>query len=306
MKKLPIKLALPDGFLEEETREGYVVSAKMKELWAVQLDMVAEFQRVCDAAGLKWWACGGTILGAVRHKGYIPWDDDIDLMMMRDDYERLCEIAPKVFAHPYFWQTEATDPWSGRHHAQLRNSLTTCVLTFEVEKKYPFNQGIFIDVFPIDHIPDDEAQADAYLKRLEVTNAAQRRVRNLTFYTRRKSVIKSLHNYILHLVKYRVPAKVYPEYKQLDDEMEAAMTEFNATPCKRLLQWPALRKPMLASDFDDTIMMPFEMLQLPIPAGFENQMVVKYGKEWRTPRQTPTAHGGLIIDAYTPYNKKDL
>ena len=120
-----LKLKLPEHFLEEEVREDYTVPAKMKEVWAVQLDLLAELMRVCEAHGIQYYADAGTLLGAVRHRGYIPWDDDLDVMMMRPDYEKLCAAASGEFRDPYFFQTQETEPGTLREHAQLRNSMTT-------------------------------------------------------------------------------------------------------------------------------------------------------------------------------------
>ena len=156
MSQLPIKIHLPDGFLDEEIRNGYTISHEMKEIWAVELDLLVEFDRVCKENGLKYFASCGTKLGAVRHHGFIPWDDDVDVMMLRDEYDKLCKIAPQLFAYPYFFQTEETDKGSARGHAQLRNSKTTAILKSEARMCYKYNQGIFLDIFPLDNIPDDE------------------------------------------------------------------------------------------------------------------------------------------------------
>lgn len=157
-----LKITLPEGFLDEEERCGYTVTHKMKEVWAVELDLLAEFQRVCKKYGLAYSGSGGTMLGAVRHKGFIPWDDDIDIDMPRKDYNKLCEIAEKEFRGPYFFQTEFTDRGSMRGHAQLRRSDTTAILTDE-KKMFSFNQGIFIDIFPQDNIPDSPSELDKYI-----------------------------------------------------------------------------------------------------------------------------------------------
>ena len=149
-----IQLQLPNGFLDEEERCGYVVSSQMKEVWAIELDLLAEFQRVCKQYDLKYYADAGTLLGAVRHKGFIPWDDDIDIIMTRDEYNKLCRIAMKEFKHPFFFQTNKTDPGSSKGHAQLRNSITTAILGGK-EYVTSHNQGVFIDIFPVDVLPDN-------------------------------------------------------------------------------------------------------------------------------------------------------
>ena len=88
-----INLVLEDSFFEEEIRSGYTVSSEMKKIWAVELDLLNEFSKVCQKHQLKWFVHAGTLLGAIRHKGFIPWDDDIDVVMPRADYEKLCELA---------------------------------------------------------------------------------------------------------------------------------------------------------------------------------------------------------------------
>lgn len=75
--------------LEPETRNNYYISVEMKKVWAVEMQLLKKLLEVCEKHHLKIWAEGGTLLGAVRHQGYIPWDDDIDMAMLRDDYDRL-------------------------------------------------------------------------------------------------------------------------------------------------------------------------------------------------------------------------
>ena len=148
-----LKLDYGKDFLKEEVRCDYTIDSEMKRIWAVELDLVNELKRVCDKYGIQYFADGGTLLGAIRHKGFIPWDNDIDLCMFRDQYEKLCEVAPREFKHPYFFQTEYTDPTSLRGHAQLRNSETTGAIRIELNKTARLNQGIFIDIFPLDNVP---------------------------------------------------------------------------------------------------------------------------------------------------------
>ena len=137
-----LKLQIEPSFFQQEERCGYVVTSGMKRIWAVELDLLNEFARVCRENGLKWFAHAGTMLGAVRHRGFIPWDDDIDIIMPRKDYERLCKLAPSAFSHPYFFQDEQTDRYFARAFSRLRNSETTAIFENEKDYRYPYNQGI--------------------------------------------------------------------------------------------------------------------------------------------------------------------
>ena len=99
-----LEIELPEGFLDEEVRCGYTVTAKAKRAWAVQMDLLHKLDEVCKKYNLRYFADSGTLLGAARDKGYIPWDDDIDIVMLRKDYEKLRDVADEEFKHPYFYQ----------------------------------------------------------------------------------------------------------------------------------------------------------------------------------------------------------
>ena len=129
-----LSIQLPEDFLNEEVRSGFTVTRKMKEVWAVELDLLAQFDRVCRKHAIHYVASGGTLLGAIRHHGFIPWDDDIDLMVSRSDYDKLCAVAAQEFGQPYFFQTEYADPGFMRGFARLRNSATAGIQRFEYNK----------------------------------------------------------------------------------------------------------------------------------------------------------------------------
>ena len=152
---IELNIDLPDGFLDEEDRGGYVVPAEMKQVWAIQMDLLTQLINVCQQNDIKMWVGGGTLLGTIRHHGYIPWDDDIDVMMLREEYDKLMAIGKDAFEHPYFFQNAYTDSGYSLGHAQLRNSLTAAIRPADSFKLY--NQGIFIDIFVLDAVPEDPA-----------------------------------------------------------------------------------------------------------------------------------------------------
>lgn len=158
-----IKLDIPEDFCEEEIRCNYTISKKMKEVWAIELDLLNEIIRVCVKYDIRYYAIGGTLLGAIRHEGFIPWDDDIDIAMSREDYDKLCLVAQKEICEPYFCQTIQSD-YGSRPFIRVRNSQTTGIQRQEVGSKVPYNQGIFIDIFPWDNIPEDKLLRYKYVK----------------------------------------------------------------------------------------------------------------------------------------------
>jgi len=120
----------------------------IEALRAAQLEILIEFDRVCRAGGLEYFAAYGTLLGAVRHQGFIPWDDDLDVGMLRADFDRLPAVMAAELGERFFFQTVDTDPAYGCMFAKLRLNGTRCVdIDGEGSAQH---SGIFIDIFPFD------------------------------------------------------------------------------------------------------------------------------------------------------------
>ena len=299
-----LNLQLPDGFLDEEKRCGYLVSSKMKQVWAVELDLLNEFQRVANKYGIKYIANGGTMLGAVRHGGFIPWDDDIDLMMMREEYDKLCKVAEKEFRFPYFFQTEYTDPGSMRCHAQLRNSETTAILTYEHDGHFRFNQGIFIDIFPLDAVPDDEN-----VWEMECKIAQHYYERMCKFLN-----VASLYQLNKHKPKYWIKQALYclgaPLFQRIARsyfvKYEKECRKFNQLQTKKLSLycWGYKYKKLHRSrkDHEETIMMDFEFMQVPVCKNYNHALTEVFG-DWHQFVRGGSLHSGIVFDPDTPYTE---
>ena len=126
--------------------ERYLLTI-MNDLQKKQLEILKEIIRVCEKHNLKYYLLGGSVLGAVRHEGFIPWDDDIDICMPRPDFDKLMALKDE-FKAPYFLQNTKTDPGFTYAMAKLRDSSTTYVET--VFSRTKMNHGIFVDIFPLD------------------------------------------------------------------------------------------------------------------------------------------------------------
>ena len=135
----------------------------MNPLQQKQLDILKAFIRVCDKHNLEYFLVYGTALGAIRHKGFIPWDDDIDVGMPRADYEKYIQLQSEYEGTPYFIQTFKSDPCYIYNYAKLRDSSTTFLEN--AFKNHRINQGVFIDVFPVDGMSREEGNREKIGKK---------------------------------------------------------------------------------------------------------------------------------------------
>ena len=124
----------------------------LKELQKRALNLLCEFDKVCRANGIKYSLAYGTLLGAIRHKGFIPWDDDVDVMLPRPEYDKFLTISkqnPKLFSDDFFLEEnegKSADPVLRLHDKKVN----------VVEKEYNVTRKLYIDIFPIDGMPNSE------------------------------------------------------------------------------------------------------------------------------------------------------
>ena len=123
---------------------------QLRRLQLVQLYILKKIKEICDENDLKYYLIGGTLLGAIRHKGFIPWDDDIDIVMYRKDLEFLEKIIKEKYNDEFFVQNFCTDPFYTRYITKIR--LNGTVQEESNNIKMNINKGIYIDIFPLDYV----------------------------------------------------------------------------------------------------------------------------------------------------------
>jgi lipopolysaccharide cholinephosphotransferase len=309
---MEIKAKLPPEFFREEAK-AIVVSAETKRLWAVLLDLLLEFDRVCRKNGIKYMVDGGTLLGAVRHGGFIPWDDDIDVIMLREEYEKLNKIASREFSAPYFWQTYATDPDHGRGFARLRNSSTTYMLHSEMNGKkslFRHNQGVLLDVFICDNIPDRVEERSPFLKRLSKLQTHSWCLRSqghapwsLGLLTRIPDVVRKIDYLLLSAfsgkdISQSLLKKLDIEAQRYDNEPTEYVSHltFCATEGNRFC-YIFQRK-----FFEDLTEVEFEGHKLPATSHWDEYLTGFYGN-WRRHVVGAGGSGKVFIDLDKPYTE---
>lgn len=299
-----LKLDIPAGFLQEEVRCGHTVTTQMKEIWAVELDLLAEFQRVCEKYHLKYYASGGTLLGAIRHKGFIPWDDDLDVEMFREDYVKLCEVGPKEFKKPYVFQNEYTESGSLRGFSKLRNSQTTAMFEYEKQKSFDgYDKGIFIDIFPLDSILDDPTEQS---KKKKIANRwCKAYLSSIDIYFHRH---ESKDSYIGIIKEVLRPLLYFPckwSKTWLHRKYEEACSLGNNLPTKRIAIYCIFNQRTIhhRQDFHQSILSTFEFMKIRIPYKPENILTEGFG-DWHKFVKGGSLHGDgqIIFNTNKPYN----
>jgi len=303
LNNLPIKVTLPENFLDEEIRCDYKISSKMKAVWAVEIDLYLELERVCKKYDLCIYGDGGTVLGAVRHGGFIPWDDDMDFCMPRKDYTKLCSVAKKEFRYPYFWQTEDTDPGTARGHGQLRNSMTTALNYGECI--FETNHGIFIDVFPFDIVPEDTRERHLYLKKLyHLYN--KKNIYREGFYKVNTSkgirmIIKNINIFILSLFSSNYINRYYYKWDNFKLKYEEMTSKYWAN--LYYVDINRMDRMVLPIEYYRTgTMLSFEFIKIRVPLEYKNYLKHAYGK-WEEYIIGASVHDDIIFDPYKPFSE---
>ncbi|MCQ2752178.1 MAG: LicD family protein [Coriobacteriales bacterium] len=140
-------------WIKPDSKTGSFNKRTIKHIKKIELKILDEFIRVCKKNNLTYFMVGGSLLGTIRHNGFIPWDDDIDVGMPRPDYEKLTKIAKKEFKKHYFLQNYTTEPQCGMIFSRLINTNTS--LKEYYNEHLDIHRGIFIDIFPFDKASND-------------------------------------------------------------------------------------------------------------------------------------------------------
>lgn len=283
---------LPKSFLEGEVRLGFEVTPYLKKIWAIAIDTLLEFNRVCQKYNLRYFLAYGSLLGAVRHNGFIPWDDDMDVFMLRADYNVLLS-HPEEFQHPYFLQTPYTDPGYFFSYAKLRNSNTSCITTqFRYQK---INWGQNFDIFPLDNFKLEGGEE--YFSKLAVLGT------DISNYMRSSNPKPSSEEERKRIESYsgRDPMSIYEEIQNMAQQYNGEETGLLAVTSAYLY---GFKKGIYhVEDFQEAIPCDFECVKALIPNGFDRILTTVYGDYMQLPPKDKRGlwHSNIIYDPDRSY-----
>lgn len=281
----------PQDYFNGETRDGFYIEEKMKRAWAAQLEVLDEIKRVCAITNTRFFADWGTLLGAVRHHGFIPWDDDMDICMLRPDYMRFLEAAPKHLSGFFELKSLYNDP---THDIVKARVITGRHINFDSDYLEHFHgcpYVVGIDIFPIDYIPRDKNVLDEYLHHLGLTLQSASSVPEEPPYGDDvRKLLTSLER--AFSTSFDPDNRPYHEIKKLLDELCARYSPDDADEVCSMLDlaggWVDYH--ISKEAYQDSIEMPFENTSIPVPVGYDAILKVKYGDEYMTPVHVDSSH----------------
>lgn len=284
-----------DSFFEDEVRDGFYVPAMVKRGWAAELEVLEEIDRICQKYDITYFAEYGSMLGAVRHKGFIPWDDDLDIGMKRADYKRFVEVAPKEFAGRFHLFTYNTHKDFWHFLARVVSNTKICFEEEHLERFHQFPYIAGVDIFILDNVCKD---AEREKKR---NNSAKYIIEAADLICETELPVKEIEIHLARIEKLcnvRVPDDVkFYKYTNMKTSVEEKKYKlrtflygiaedlfalFENEDCEELVRMmpDALYgngKRTLKRYYEDFIRMPFENTTIPVPVAYDEMLRIRYG-----------------------------
>ncbi len=265
------------------------MDSTLERLKQKELDIFKAFLSVCKDNNLKYYLLGGSCLGAVRHQGFIPWDDDIDVGLPREDYNSFIKIGQSFLPDYYFIQTFETDPEYLNCFAKIRDSRTTFIESSV--KNWRINHGVYIDVFPLDFYPEHKKMMfeikDLLLKaRLSVLFASEPSLKMKWL----QNVSKVLYSDVKEVVRARDSLMQSVPHSSILANICGAWGQKEITPA----EW-----------FGEGQKTKFEDLTVIIPNHYQAYLTQLYG-DYMTPPPVEKRighHSAVVIDLDKPYTE---
>ena len=279
---------------QDEIRDGWLVKSDMKRVWQRQLEIWQEVDRICRKHKITYWAAYGTLLGAARHKGFIPWDEDFDLWMMRPDYNRFYDVVEEeLFQSGGLFEIAIKLP----NCIKISHSQTTLLAGENIDKEIP--KGILLDIFPLD------VGFDGTEEGFLATNSLN-------------EVMGTIYNYPAILKHVQDGGKTISDWGLIDMVHnlpdESQQNEFMNVFAERVFDWSSkvmwIEKiiynrqnlPQPKSCYEETIYLPFETIELPVPIDYDKVLACCYG-DWRKPVIDRGGKLGFIYSTDIPYRE---
>lgn len=274
-----------ESYFEGEERDGFYIKPMMKRAWAAQLEILQQIDDICRRNNIEYYASGGTLLGAIRHGGYIPWDDDLDIEMKRLDYERFLKIAEKELPQGYRIACPEKDSEWKSTFARVLNTSEIPLQNERLQQFHGFPWQAGVDIFPFDYLPVDKSEEDTLVNLFRAVAmlaydwdndeiAEEEKIENLRD-------IETLCN-----VNFTQDKPYRQQLWMLADRIGSMYWDTDGIAKEVSKIFMLINRPdfrISVSNYKDSKRVPFENTTIPIPGGYEQVLTALYGEDYMTP-----------------------
>lgn len=274
-------MQFPDNYFDDEVRDGFFVPGLMKRAWAAQLEVLNEVALICKKHNIRWFADCGTLIGAVRHGGFVPWDDDLDICMLREDYDRFVEIAKRELPEDYRVLNAADTEDFENMLTRIANSDRIRFEKEATEKYHYFMYSAGIDVFPLDYIAADEEAEQVRKNLLKIVISLMDGIND------ENRMLPEMQQAIVQVeelcnVKFDMSKPIRLQYMNLLDKLFSVYTSDEADEVALMMYWVQKDNHRYKLEwFKDTVELPFENTYIQAPAMYDAVLKTEYGDYMR-------------------------
>lgn len=255
-----------------------MTQGELRKIGVIQLDILDEVHRICEKNGIRYYMIAGTLLGAVRHKGFIPWDVDIDIAMPRAEYERFAEIARVELKEHYSYVDHNTFGNYMRPHALVVRNDTVIHLKYDGLNPKMYDLGVYIDIFPLDNAPDEEHRREHHARKLKrICWLKDHRILYCYSY---KAWRRYIHYTISFLLSW-IPLRKLNQYQQ--KQMQKYRHEETKCICSMASQYAYAKQCMPWEIYGTPVLLEFEGRQYYAPEQYKQYLTRLYGDYMQLP-----------------------
>ena len=261
----------------------------------LMLKVLKEVHRVCEENGIRYFLSDGTLIGAVRHNGFIPWDDDIDISMLRSDYDRFCKIAPKKLGADYFLQTDETDAGYGLYFAKVMLKHTRWIESYALGTARAVS-GIYIDIFPFDKIPENRKKWNALRRKFRLLDSVIKIKTNYCEINNMHGILHKAYYCLKKTIGILLPLKFWIAKRTgLCVKYEALPSSFVFARYQVFARRGESEKDLNAADnFTSLVLHDFEGEQFYIPEKYDAVLRQYYGEYMTLPPLEKQRNHGIV------------
>ena len=270
----------PVDFFRDEVRCGFYIPTAVKQAWAAELAVLSEIDRICVKYGIRYFADWGTILGAVRHGGFVPWDDDLDICMLRDDYRKFREVADvelpvEYVIHDYERQE---DHWLLLARVVNRNRISFAPEDLNRNYNFPYLAGV--DIFVKDYLYTDEQKEkerdDEVMHILTVADGIVEG--SLRPEAKEEWLRKFEKKYAITIDRAQTPRKMGIALYRLAEQQMARVAPEEADTIGQIFPFILKGgKGQSKAYYEQILRLPFENTMIPVPASYDTILRSRYG-----------------------------